>query len=275
MNAGTRNSSLFPLGLPLFAGLSAATLVYSLAHILLELDTAVAPIVALVYAAGILLLCTAAALLPEEDAFYVWLLGGLLAVGTVVVGAVMAAGSEHPDQAGIIIAGAVVSGIVGLTLLPRKEAAPEEVVEREGLPLRPILGNAVLAVVLAGVVIYGLVKQATADTPPTATQTPPATATATAGPDGTPAGGTTVAISAGDNFFDPNEVTVSTGEAVNFEVTSIGAAVHNLAITGGPTSDIITAGATVSLAWTAPGAAADVAFRCDFHPEMTGTIHVQ
>ena len=103
---------------------------------------------------------------------------------------------------------------------------------------------------------------------------------------GTPSDGDIV-VSMGDNFFEPDEITVAAGASVTFQLTNDGNAVHNMRVAGDDDEydtdddtvsdpDFFSGGDTGALAWTAPGSAADVLFRCDFHPaEMTGTITVQ
>ncbi len=120
---------------------------------------------------------------------------------------------------------------------------------------------------------------------PAATETPPAAETPPAGE--TPRAGGAIAVSQGDNFFDPKEVTVKAGASVTFDITNDGAAIHNMHIAGADgrfdaaddaVSDpnLLRGGDTATLAWTAPAQAGDVPFRCDFHPtEMTGTITVE
>jgi len=106
-------------------------------------------------------------------------------------------------------------------------------------------------------------------------------------PPATPPAGGAIAVSQGDNFFDPKEITVEAGASVAFDITNEGAAIHNLRIAGTDGAydtdddavsdpDLLRGGDTAELAWTAPAEAGDVPFRCDFHPvEMTGTITVQ
>ena len=112
-------------------------------------------------------------------------------------------------------------------------------------------------------------------------------------PAGSPSAGPTgggdgaIAITMGDNFFDPNAVTVDAGASVTFDLTNDGVAIHNMRIAGSDgqynTGDdavsdpqLVTGGGTATLAWQAPGAAGEIIFQCDFHPtDMKGTITVQ
>ncbi len=106
------------------------------------------------------------------------------------------------------------------------------------------------------------------------------------------AGGAEIVM--GDNFFDPNDITVAAGDAVTFNVTNGGVAIHNMHIaqpdgsySGGncevggedPCSDpdIVRGGESAVLAWDVPDTpGTTIPFRCDFHPvEMTGTLTVQ
>ena len=109
----------------------------------------------------------------------------------------------------------------------------------------------------------------------------------TSAPTGDGNGGGNIAISMGDNFFDPNEITVDAGASATFDITNAGTAIHNMRIAGpdgeystddDAVSDpqLVTGGGTATLAWDAPGDAAEIPFRCDFHPtDMVGTITVQ
>lgn len=107
-----------------------------------------------------------------------------------------------------------------------------------------------------------------------------------------PVDGNIIAVSMGDNFFEPSEITVNAGETVTFDITNDGAAIHNMHIAGpdgqyaeafcsgdaGPCSDpnMVLAGQTATVVWEVPDEAGEFPFRCDFHPvDMTGTITVQ
>lgn len=96
-----------------------------------------------------------------------------------------------------------------------------------------------------------------------------------------------IAISMGDNFFDPEEVTLSGGEAVTFSLTNDGAATHNMRVAGEDNEyntdddavsdpEVMTGGVVGTLEWTVPASPGTYDFRCDFHPvEMVGTITVE
>jgi len=100
----------------------------------------------------------------------------------------------------------------------------------------------------------------------------------------TPGGaGATLNITVGDNFYKPNEFQVQAGQRVTFNVTNEGQAVHTVRLAGPDgryeTDDdttvdppMIKPGQTVSLVWTAPSEPGTYKFRCDYHPEETGTI---
>lgn len=106
----------------------------------------------------------------------------------------------------------------------------------------------------------------------------------TAAPTG---GGGAIAVSMGDNFFDPNEITVDTGASLKFDLTNEGTAIHNMRIAGpdgtyntgdDAASDpqLISGGQTGTLSWDAPSEPGEILFQCDFHPtDMKGTITVQ
>lgn len=98
-----------------------------------------------------------------------------------------------------------------------------------------------------------------------------------------------------DNSFDSNDITVTAGDTLTFNLTNEGVAVHNMRIAqaDGNYSDdgvceldgldscsdptAVTSGQTAVLEWEVSAeAGAVIAFRCDFHPdEMTGTLTVQ
>jgi plastocyanin len=103
---------------------------------------------------------------------------------------------------------------------------------------------------------------------------------------GTPSGGDIV-VSMGDNFFDPNDIVVAASDSVTFQLTNDGNAIHNMRVAGDDDEyntgddtvsdpEVFSGGDTGTLAWTAPDSAAEVLFRCDFHPvDMIGTITVE
>lgn len=99
--------------------------------------------------------------------------------------------------------------------------------------------------------------------------------------------GQAVDVVMGDNFFDPEEFTVSPGETITFDLVNEGTNIHNMRIAGPDGDyqsedddvsdpDLVRGGETASLTWTAPDEAGEIVFRCDFHPvEMVGTITIQ
>lgn len=101
------------------------------------------------------------------------------------------------------------------------------------------------------------------------------------------ASGDAIAITMGDNFFEPNAPTVAAGSTVTFDITNDGAAIHNMRVAGSDGEynsdddtvsdpELFTPGATGKLVWTAPDQAGEILFHCDFHPiDMIGTITVQ
>ena len=103
----------------------------------------------------------------------------------------------------------------------------------------------------------------------------------------TPGGdGATLDMTVGDNFYKPNEFRVQAGQRVTLKVKNEGQAVHTVRLAGPDgryeTGDdttidppMIKPGETVDLVWTAPPDAGTYDFRCDYHPEETGTITVE
>ena len=94
-------------------------------------------------------------------------------------------------------------------------------------------------------------------------------------------------VSMGDNFFEPAEFTVDAGAELTFSIANEGTAIHNMRVAGADTEfntdddavseeEIITAGDTATLQWTAPDEPGVYDFQCDFHvPDMAGTINVE
>ena len=103
----------------------------------------------------------------------------------------------------------------------------------------------------------------------------------------TPGGdGATLAITVGDNYYKPNQFRVQAGQQVTLNVKNEGQAVHTVRLAGPDnryeTDDdtqidppMIKPSQTVSLVWTAPTEPGAYDFRCDYHPEETGTITVE
>jgi plastocyanin len=93
-------------------------------------------------------------------------------------------------------------------------------------------------------------------------------------------------ISLRDNFFEPKEFTFSEGAEATFNITNAGTAIHNMRIAGADnefntdddaiSDQIIAAGATSTVEWTAPDESGTYDFQCDYHlPDMAGTITVE
>ena len=93
-------------------------------------------------------------------------------------------------------------------------------------------------------------------------------------------------ISLTDNVYEPKEFTVDEGAEVTFNITNDGTAIHNMRIAGADnafnTADdavsdqIVAAGATSTVEWTAPEESGVYDFQCDYHlPDMSGTITVE
>jgi len=108
--------------------------------------------------------------------------------------------------------------------------------------------------------------------------------TGTPGPTGP---GGAIAITMGDNFFDPDTFTVQAGASVTVNLTNEGTAIHNMRIAGPDASyntgddavsdpQLVSAGQTATLTWDAPSEPGEIIFQCDFHPtDMKGTITVE
>ncbi len=119
--------------------------------------------------------------------------------------------------------------------------------------------------------------------------TKPAATTPAATDDDNNNGGvaTTIDVVMKDNLFEPAEFTVEEGAEVTFNITNEGAAIHNMRVHGedgeantdddaASDPDIVSAGDTATLVWTAPDESGVYDFQCDFHlPDMAGTITVE
>jgi plastocyanin len=116
---------------------------------------------------------------------------------------------------------------------------------------------------------------------------PPAVSETPGGGETPPAGGSEIAVSMGDNFFDPKDIAVAAGASVSFALTNDGTAIHNMRIAGADKEyntdddaisdpDIVPGGDSATLTWDTPAEVTEIDFRCDFHPtEMVGTLAVQ
>ena len=114
-----------------------------------------------------------------------------------------------------------------------------------------------------------------------------ASATATEDGNGGNGGAETFDVSMGDNFFEPKEFTVAPGSTLTFNLTNDGTAIHNMRIFGEDNEagneddavsdpDLVSAGETATLEWTAPDEPGVYDFYCDFHTtDMIGTITVE
>jgi len=144
----------------------------------------------------------------------------------------------------------------------------------------------VAAAALTGGALFAVIEE---DKGQATEGTPTAAASPTAQPTGTPgAPGAGIAVSMKDNLFEPAELTVKAGEAVTINPTNDGVAVHNMRIAGADGNyntdddavsdpEIVNAGGTAVVSWTAPDAPGEVPFQCDFHVSlgMVGTITVE
>ncbi|MDP2675678.1 MAG: plastocyanin/azurin family copper-binding protein [Dehalococcoidia bacterium] len=154
------------------------------------------------------------------------------------------------------------------------------------------LGEALIGFVLAAVVgtfvlAFAFPTQSgLGDKTATGSPTPEATSTPQGTPSGTPTGGITVSMK--DNLFEPKDLTVKAGASVTFDLKNEGVAPHNMRIAGSDGSyntgddavsdpQLVNAGETAKVSWTAPAQAGQIKFQCDFHVAlgMVGTITVQ
>jgi plastocyanin len=152
------------------------------------------------------------------------------------------------------------------------------------------VGEAVIGfLVIATIVTFALAfSQVDGDVEGGAEETVTEAPTATPGDGETPPqGGNEIAVSMGDNFFDPEEISVAAGADLTFAITNDGSAIHNMRVAGADNEydsdddavsdpDIVTSGDSATLTWTAPDSAGVIDFRCDFHPtDMVGKIIVE
>jgi len=118
------------------------------------------------------------------------------------------------------------------------------------------------------------------------------TSRATGSPGASPSPGGPTQVTMQDNSFAPDEITVSAGSTVTFDIANEGGAIHNMHIVGpdgeyaedfcegggDPCSDPsrVRGGEKATLTWEVPGSTGEADFRCDFHPQqMTGTITIE
>jgi nitrite reductase (NO-forming) len=144
--------------------------------------------------------------------------------------------------------------------------------------------------------VFGLVEESPGSTasqpmpqgdhsfPTELTATPAATSAATAAP---AAADGAVLVSMGDNFFEPKEIAVQTGEEVSFELANDGALPHNMRIAGPDgkfntgddivsSPDVVLGSQNATLEWQGAASPGTIPFQCDIHPGvMAGTITVR
>jgi plastocyanin len=154
------------------------------------------------------------------------------------------------------------------------------------------LGEALIGFVLAAVVLTFVLafafptESGLGDKTVTGSPTPEASPTPQETPSGTPSGGLAVVMK--DNLFEPAELTVKAGASVTFDLNNEGIAPHNMRVAGPDGSyntdddavsdpQLVNAGGTATLDWTAPGQPGEIKFQCDFHVAlgMIGTITVE
>lgn len=151
-----------------------------------------------------------------------------------------------------------------------------------GMVIGFLLGILIIAFTFAFIVVQGEEEEVPQEGEEVAATPTEVAETPTAAPSGL-----TIAVSMGDNFFDPDEITVPAGATVTFDLTNGGQAIHNMRIAGldgeydteddtVSDPDIVRPGETAVLTWTAPSEPGEIIFRCDFHPiDMVGRIIVE
>ena len=98
-------------------------------------------------------------------------------------------------------------------------------------------------------------------------------------------GPASIAIVETDSGFEPESITVKHGQMVNVKFSNKGKVIHNLRVAGGEQfataadfvlgNPVVQPGESASGAWQAPPEAGKRRFRCDVHPNHTGTITIQ
>jgi plastocyanin len=99
-------------------------------------------------------------------------------------------------------------------------------------------------------------------------------------------GAATYDVTMTDTGNTPNDYTVAAGSTLTLNFTNKGTAAHNVRVAGADNQyntsddavsvpDLIIAGGKGTLTWKAPSKAGVYNFRCDFHPELKGTITVK
>ena len=144
-----------------------------------------------------------------------------------------------------------------------------------------VIGFLLLVLAVTFVAAFAAVGGDGEEAPATASLSPAATT-----PGGSPGPGEAIAVSMGDNFFDPKEFTVAAGATVTFDLTNNGIAIHSMRVARADNQynsdddavsdpNLTTGGQKATLTWEAPDAPGTYDFHCDFHPlDMTGTITV-
>ena len=141
-----------------------------------------------------------------------------------------------------------------------------------------VMGFLMVVLVITFVLAFAWIDDDASGEPPVASETP--------GGETLPPGGE-IAVSMGDNFFDPDAITISAGATASFGITNDGTSIHNMRIAGVDNEyntdddavsdpDIVPGGDTATLSWDTPSEAAEIDFRCDFHPtEMVWKLTVE
>jgi Copper binding proteins, plastocyanin/azurin family. len=99
-------------------------------------------------------------------------------------------------------------------------------------------------------------------------------------------GAATYDVTMTDTGNTPNDYTVAAGSTLTLNFTNKGTAAHNVRVAGADNQyntsddavsdpDLIIAGGKGKLTWKAPSKAGAYNFKCDYHPDLKGTIMVK
>lgn len=278
----TPNRRLMPAGMPLAVAVIAATLAFAFSRILLTLDEAVAPVMALGVAVAILGISTLLAVAPGEESFVLGILGGIGAAAIIVVGAIAAFNGDYPTEGGVIFGGVAAAIILLMTLTPAGEPNEVEQAEDRGLPKRPVIGGVLLGLLLLGIIAYGTRQELNAPEDVVASVTPAATASSV--PTIPPGGSLALDISTPDDTrFDKNELTAPAGTPITVNYTNNSDIPHNIHFFAGADANAPSLGMSeigtgpnkvLSVSFTTP-AEGTYYFQCDIHPtQMSGKLTV-
>ena len=97
----------------------------------------------------------------------------------------------------------------------------------------------------------------------------------------------TIGVSLRDNFFEPKDIALQTGQTLTFDLTNDGALPHNMRIAGPDgkyntgddtvsSPDVVLGRQNATLEWQGAASPGSIPFQCDIHPGvMAGTITVR